>query len=62
MIVVFMCGGEFMVFGISDVFLFVIFFYVKRLEDVEVCYLLGFEMVLLVDLVVNIGKSIVEFV
>lgn len=61
-IVALMRGGEPMAFGISDVLPLAIFLHAKRPEDVEARHLLGLETVLLVDSVVNTGKSIVEFV
>ncbi|KAK0668791.1 uracil phosphoribosyltransferase-domain-containing protein [Cercophora samala] len=61
-IVPLMRGGEPMAFGISDALPLAIFIHAKRPEDLEGRHLSGLEMVLLVDSVINTGKSIVEFV
>ncbi|KAK0702499.1 uracil phosphoribosyltransferase-domain-containing protein [Apiosordaria backusii] len=61
-IVPLMRGGEPMAFGVSDTLPLALFVHAKRPADLEALHLSGREMVLLVDSVINTGKSVVEFV
>ncbi|KAK4198703.1 uracil phosphoribosyltransferase-domain-containing protein [Triangularia verruculosa] len=61
-IVPLMRGGEPMAFGVSDVLPLALFVHAKNPSDLEARHLSAIRMVLLVDSVVNTGKSIVEFV
>lgn len=57
-----MRGGEPMAFGVSDAFPLATFVHAKDPGDVKPHHLEGMKTVLLVDSVVNSGKSVVEFV
>ncbi|KAF4624397.1 hypothetical protein G7Y89_g13771 [Cudoniella acicularis] len=57
-----MRGGEPMAFGISEVLPLSMFLHAKEPEDVQQKHLKGMQNVILVDSVINSGKSIVEFV
>jgi uracil phosphoribosyltransferase/phosphoserine phosphatase/adenylylsulfate kinase-like enzyme len=61
LIVALMRGGEPMAFGINDAFPLAMFLHAKSPEDVTE-YLKGVITVVLVDSVINTGKSIVKFV
>ena len=61
-IVALMRGGEPMASGVSDAFPLAWFLHAKKAEDITLDYLKGQETVILVDSVVNTGKSIVDAV
>ena len=61
-IVALMRGGEPMAFGVSEAFPTAMFVHAKRPEDIEPHHLSQQRTVVLVDSVVNSGKTIVEFV
>lgn len=62
LIVALMRGGEPMAFGVNDAFPLAMFVHAKRPEDIESYHLLDQHTVVLVDSVVNSGKTVVEFV
>ncbi|KAK3356727.1 uracil phosphoribosyltransferase-domain-containing protein [Lasiosphaeria hispida] len=62
LIVALMRGGEPLALGVNDAFPSAMFLHAKQASDVRAGHLNGRETVLLVDSVVNSGKSIVEFV
>ena len=62
LIVALMRGGEPMASGVSEAFPLAMFFHAKNPKDLELQHLRGQQTVLLVDSVVNTGKSVVEFV
>jgi len=57
-----MRGGEAMAFGINEAFPSAMFIHAKRPEDIEPHHLLQQRTVVLVDSVVNSGKTVVDFV
>ena len=61
-IVALMRGGEPMALGVSDAFPLAMFVHADDADDVELHHLKGQLTVILVDSVVNTGKTIVEFV
>lgn len=61
-IVALMRGGEAMAFGVSDVFPLAMFVHASHPEDIKVHHLRGQHTVILVDSVVNTGKTVVQFV
>lgn len=61
-IVALMRGGEPMAFGVSEAFPTAIFVHAKRPEDIEPHHLSQQRAVVLVDSVINSGKTVVEFV
>ncbi|TVY81691.1 Uracil phosphoribosyltransferase [Lachnellula suecica] len=61
-IVPLMRGGEPMAFGVSDAFPLAMFVHAKEPENLKVGNLQGQRTVILVDSVVNSGKSVIEFV
>jgi uracil phosphoribosyltransferase/phosphoserine phosphatase len=61
-IVALMRGGEPMAFGISDVFPQAMFIHASSAEDVKKHHIQGQSNVILVDSVVNSGKSVIEFI
>lgn len=61
-IVALMRGGEPMASGVSDAFPLAMFLHAKEAEDITLHYLKGQETVILVDSVVNTGKTIVDAV
>ena len=62
MIVALMRGGEPMALGISDAFPLAIFMHAGSVEDIKPHHLQGVATVMLVDSVVNTGKTITDFV
>lgn len=62
LIVPLMRGGEPMAFGVNDAFPLAGFLHAKSPEDITSQYLIGQATIILVDSVINSGKSIVEFV
>lgn len=62
LIVALMRGGEPMAFGVNDALPLAMFFHAKDPEDLKLRHLQGISTVVLVDSVVNSGKSVVEFV
>ena len=60
-IIALMRGGEPMALGISDVFPQSMFVHAKEAEDVKSQHVSGQKTVILVDSVVNSGKSVAEF-
>lgn len=62
LIVALMRGGEPMALGVSETFPLACFLHANAPEDVTLDYLVGMRTVLLVDSVVNSGKTVVEFV
>ena len=61
-IVALMRGGEPMAFGVNDAFPLAMFLHAKDVEDIKTHHLHGHSTVVLVDSVVNTGKTIVDFV
>lgn len=61
-IVALMRGGEPMAFGVSDALPTAMFVHAKHIEDLELRHIKGQWTVILVDSVVNNGKTMVEFV
>ncbi|CAI0654847.1 unnamed protein product [Colletotrichum noveboracense] len=61
-IIALMRGGEPMALGVSEVFARAMFFHAKQPEDIHEKALAGKKTVILVDSVVNSGKSIEDFV
>ncbi|PMD56107.1 uncharacterized protein K444DRAFT_632542 [Hyaloscypha bicolor E] len=61
-IVALMRGGEAMAFGVNEAFPSAMFVHAKRPEDIEPHHLLQQRTVVLVDSVVNSGKTVVNFV
>ena len=61
-IVALMRGGEPMAFGVSDAFPLAMFLHAKDADDIKTHHLQGQSTVVLVDSVVNTGKTIVDFV
>ncbi|PMD32832.1 hypothetical protein L207DRAFT_440266 [Hyaloscypha variabilis F] len=61
-IVALMRGGEAMAFGVNEAFPSAMFVHAKHPEDIEPHHLLQQRTVVLVDSVVNSGKTVVEFV
>ncbi|KAH7164929.1 uracil phosphoribosyltransferase [Fusarium sp. MPI-SDFR-AT-0072] len=57
-----MRGGEPMAFGISDVFPQAMFIHASGAEDVKKHHIEGHSNVILVDSMVNSGKSVIEFI
>lgn len=57
-----MRGGEPMAFGITDIFPLASFVHARQLADVTRRHLDGQVTVILVDSVIDIGKTVVEFV
>ena len=57
-----MCGGESMAFGISDAFPLASFVHAVKPEDIKIVHLEEISTVVVVDSVINTGKSVVEFV
>ena len=62
LIVPLMRGGESMAFGINDAVPLAMFLHAHEPHDVEHCHLHGRLTVVLVDSVINSGKSIAEFI
>ncbi|GES63612.1 hypothetical protein ATEIFO6365_0007029900 [Aspergillus terreus] len=62
LIVALMRGGEPMAFGINDAFPRAMFLHASTPDDVQSHHLLGLSAVVLVDSVVNNGKTVVSFV
>ncbi|QKX58198.1 uncharacterized protein TRUGW13939_05319 [Talaromyces rugulosus] len=62
LIVALMRGGEPMALGINDVFPLAMFLHARISEDIKEHHLEGIVNVILVDSVVNTGKSVLEFV
>ncbi|KAI9780695.1 MAG: hypothetical protein M1816_002773 [Peltula sp. TS41687] len=61
-IVALMRAGEPMAFGVSDAFSLAMFVHASRPDDIKLHHLQGQVTVVLVDSVVNSGKTVVEFV
>ena len=61
-IVALMRGGEAMAFGVNETFPSAMFVHAKRPEDIEPHHLLQQRTVVLVDSVVNSGKTVMSFV
>lgn len=61
-VVALMRGGEPMAFGVNDAFPLAMFVHASDAEDLKLHHLQGQLTVILVDSVVNTGKTIVEFV
>ena len=61
-IVALMRGGESMAFGVNDAFPLAMFVHADVADDVKLHHLQGQLTVILVDSVVNTGKTIIEFV
>ena len=61
-IVALMRGGEPMAYGVSDAFPLAMFVHARDADDIKLHHLEGQLTVILVDSVVNTGKTIVEFV
>ncbi|MCJ1404901.1 hypothetical protein MMC11_008127 [Xylographa trunciseda] len=61
-IVALMRGGEPMAFGVSDAFPLAMFVHAGEADDVKLHHLEGQLTVILVDSVINTGKTVVEFV
>ena len=57
-----MRGGEPMAFGVGETFPLAMFLHAKKVTDVEAVHLEGESTVILVDSVVNTGKSVAEFI
>ena len=57
-----MRGGEPMASGVNDVFPLAMFVYARDTNDIKLHHLQGQLTVILVDSVVNTGKTIIEFV
>ncbi|KAK5135608.1 hypothetical protein LTR08_005088 [Meristemomyces frigidus] len=57
-----MRGGEPLAFGVSDAFPLAMFLHAKEVSDVKASHLAGQTTVVLVDSVINSGKSVGEFV
>ena len=62
LIVALLRGGEPMAFGVNDAFPLAMFVHAKKPDDVQPEQLRGKQTVLLVDSVVNSGKSVAEFI
>ena len=60
-IVALMRGGEPMAFGVSDVFPLAMFVHASDADDIKLHHLQGQLTVILVDSVINTGKTIIEF-
>jgi uracil phosphoribosyltransferase/adenylate kinase/phosphoserine phosphatase len=61
-IVALMRGGEAMAFGVNEAFPLAMFIHANGPEDIKPHHLLGQRTILLVDSVVNSGKTVVSFV
>ncbi|MCJ1360183.1 MAG: hypothetical protein MMC33_010186 [Icmadophila ericetorum] len=61
-IVALMRGGEAMAFGVNDALPLATFVHASRLDDIKLHHLQGQRTVVLVDSVVNSGKTVVQFV
>ena len=61
-IVALMRGGEPMAFGVNDAFPLAMFVHARDADDIKLHHLQGQLTVILVDSVVNTGKTVVEFV
>ncbi len=61
-IVALMRGGEPMAFGVNDAYPLAMFVHASSADDLKLHHLQGQDAVVLVDSVVNTGKTIVEFV
>ena len=61
-IVALMRGGEPMAFGVNEAFPRAMFVHARNADDIKVHHLQGQHTVILVDSVVNTGKTIIEFV
>ena len=61
-IVALMRGGEPMAYGINDVFPLAMFLHASNADDVKMHHLQGQLTLVLVDSVINTGKTIIEFV
>ena len=61
-IVALMRGGEPMAFGVNDAFPFAMLVHAKDTDDIKLHHLNGQLTVILVDSVINTGKTIMEFV
>ncbi|KAK6332932.1 hypothetical protein TWF718_010760 [Orbilia javanica] len=61
LIVALMRGGEPMALGVNDAFPSAMFLHAKNPEDVKSIHLLGRATIVLVDSVVNSGKTVVDF-
>src|ERR1700712_3386368 len=57
-----MRGGEPMAFGVNDAFPLAWFVHAKEPKELETHHVVGQKTILLVDSVVNNGKSVLEFV
>ena len=57
-----MRGGEAMAFGVNDALPLATFVHASRLDDIKLHHLQGQRTVVLVDSVVNSGKTVVQFV
>ncbi len=62
LIVALMRGGEAMAFGVNDAFPRAVFVHASRPDDIMLQHLEGQRAVVLVDSVVNSGKTVVQFV
>ncbi len=62
LIVALMRGGEPMAFGINEAFPHAMFLHAKEPEDIKPDHLSGLITVILVDSVINTGKTVMEFV
>ena len=62
LIVALMRGGEPMAFGVNDAFPLAMFLHVRENEDLTIERLRGRQTIVVVDSVVNTGKSILDFV
>lgn len=61
MIVALMRGGEAMAFGVNQAFPLARFVHASHSDDVALCHLEGIHHVILVDSVINSGKTVVQF-
>jgi len=61
LIVALMRGGEPMAFGVNDTFPLATFLHASSPIDIRTCHLQGFLAVVLVDSVVNSGKTVLQF-
>ena len=61
-IVALMRGGEPMAFGVNDAFSLAMFIHATKPSDLKIHHLRKLHTVLLVDSVINSGKSVVEFI
>ena len=62
MIVALMRGGEPMAYGVNDAFPHAMFFHANEATDIKADHVQGKRTIVLVDSVINTGKSIVKFV